>query len=617
MQHHRSFNSSNSSGLLFPFAKRGLAVLLLATALPQAALATEPRQPTVQVTATRTPVSADAALAHVSVITREEIAASATLDLPALLRREAGIDVARGGGIGQQTSVFVRGTNSNHVLVLIDGVRVSSANTGGYAWEHLPLGEIERIEIVRGPRAALYGSDAIGGVIQVFTRRADGPEASIAAGNHDTQAVSAGIGGDNARGRIGVRIASMRSGGINAQRPDGFAFDPDDDGFDSQTLSLGAAIALGDQQLALDGMATHSDVEFDQGESLLDNHGIALSLQGPLAVAALDWRHRLSFGGQRETLQTAAFFERLDSRREQLDWQHAIALATETEVLFGLSYLREHGTSTATFDGSRNFDRRRDNRAAFAAVRESAGAHAFELALRHDRSDVFGGESTGNAAWGWDLSGATRLFASHGRGFRAPTFNELYSPGFGGLFAGNPLLGPERSRSSELGLRHRAGAAELSLHAFRTDVRGLVDFSGEDFRAINVRSARIDGVEFGLQAQRGSWSLDASATWQDPRDRDSGAALLRRPPRKAAATLAYAFAGGARLALDGYAASARPEFGGSLPGYGLLGISASWPLGRSLRIDAGVENLFDREYTLVDGFNTPGQTLLLRLRWNG
>lgn len=582
------------------------------------AAAAEPRQPTVLVTATRTPVSADAALAHVSVITREDIEASATVDLVALLRRQAGIDIARGGGTGQQSSVFLRGSNSNHVLVLVDGVRVSSVNTGGYAWEHLPLEHIERIEIVRGPRAALYGSDAIGGVIQVFTRRPHGPEASVAAGNHDTTEIAAGIGAGGGHGRIGVRVSRLDSGGINAQRPDGFAFDPDDDGYDRRTLAMDASVGLGAQRVAVDGLATRASVEFDQGESELRNHGLAVALEGPLGAAGdgASWQHRLLLSGNRETLETPAFLERLDSRRRQVDWQHTLAVGS-AELLFGASYLQERGTSTATFDGSRNFHQRRSNRAGFAAVRQQAGAHDLELALRHDRSSVFGGQTTGQAAWGVQLGDATRLHASHGRGFRAPTFNELFSPGFGGLFAGNPQLRPERSRSTEAGLRHRVGAGSLSAHAFRTDVHDLVDFTGEDFQAINVRRARIDGVELGAAFDAGAWRLEASATWQDPRDRDSGAALLRRPARKAAASLARRFAGGARLAIAGYAASSRPEFGGRLPGYGLLGISGSWPLRDGLALDAGIENLLDREYTLVDGFNTPGQTVLLRLRWEG
>jgi vitamin B12 transporter len=592
-----------------------LAALALGIAAAFAATAAdEVRQDEVVVTANRAPTTVDQTLASVSVIDRAQIEASGTHDLVDLLRRVPGVDVARGGGQGQQTSVFLRGSNSNHVLVLVDGVRISALGTGAYAWEEMNLAQVERIEIVRGPRAALWGSDAIGGVIQIFTRRAEGFDAALRAGNHGTLGADAGAGWRGARGGFDLRLGWDDARGTNAQSPDGFSFDPDDDGGTQRHALLHGDLALGEHTLST--MASHrdNDIEFDQGASQTQQSQYALALDGALRQ---DWTQHLQLAAARDTLDTPEFFSRFESRREQADWNHRLALAPRSELLFGLAWVRERGLNLDTFGGEAVFDARRHNRAAFAAWRGGAGAHDVELSGRHDDNSQFGGENTFSAAWGWQAGEALRASLSWGEGFRAPTLNELYSPGFGGLFAGNPALDPERSRSLEAGLDWRLGTdAGLGVHAYRTDVRELVSFSGGDsFQAINIARVRIDGVELQGEARCGAYRLGGNATWQDARDADSGAPLLRRPDRKASAWLERAFEGGARLGLEAMAASSRPEFGGDLPGYGLLALRGSLPLGETLVLDGRIENLLDRNYVLVRGFNTPGMTALLSLRW--
>jgi vitamin B12 transporter len=572
------------------------------------------RQPEVVVTATRAATTVDASLASVTLITRAQIEASGTLDLLDLLRAVPGLDIVRGGGQGQQTSVFLRGTNSNHVLVLVDGVRVAALGTGAFAWEQLALAQVERIEIVRGPRAALWGSDAIGGVIQVFTRRGDGFDAALGAGNHDTFSADAGAGWRDARGGVELRLGLADAGGINAQNPEGFSFDPDDDGFTHRHALLRADLALGGQRL--DASASHrdNDIEFDRGESETRQSQYLLALEGAFAA---DWSHRAALASVRDTLVTPAFFSRYDSRREQADWTHTLARDDGAQFVFGVAHVRERGVNVDTFSDEAIYRARRSNRAAFASGSRDLDAHRFELSARRDDNSQFGGETTFSAGWGWQATAALRASANWGEGFRAPTLNELYSPGFGGLFAGNPGLEPEHSRSAELGLDFAPdGAWRSGLRAYRTEVRDLVEFSGgETFQAINLRRVRIDGVEADWRWQRGDWSAHANATWQDARDEDSGAPLLRRPDRKGNVGIERGFANRARVGIDAHLASSRPEFGGDLPGYGVLNLHGSLPLGRALRLDGRIENLLDRDYVLVRGFNTPGMTAMLTLRW--
>lgn len=597
--------------------KRVISLSLLALGAgvsPLAAAQAAREQPEVVVTADRVAATVDETLAAVSVFTRDDIEASGSNDVLDLLRQVPGLDIARSGGLAQQTSVFLRGANSNHVLVLIDGVRVSALGTGAFAWEQLSLDQVERIEVVRGPRAALWGSDALGGVIQVFTRRADGVDAALSAGNHGTWGVQAGAGARNQRGGLDARVGWTDSRGINSQNPEGFAFDPDDDGFVHRNALVHGDLALGEAQ-RLSAMASRrdNDVEFDRGESASVQSQYSLALDGALAP---HWNQHLQVAAVRDAIHTPAFFSRYETSREQADWNHALQVRERTEALFGLAYVRERGENIDAFSGTPVYDARRNNKAAFGALRHGAGAHDLEGSLRHDDNSTFGGETTFAAAWGWQAGDGVRTTLSYGEGFRAPTLNELYSPGFGGLFAGNPALEPERSKNLEAGLRLGRGAATLDLRAWHDRVDNLVDFSGGDtFQAINIRRARLQGMEAEARWEAAAWSVTAHGTWQDAEDRDSGADLVRRAPRKGGATVERRFGNGARLGLEGFASSSRPEFGGELPGYGLLSLRGSLPLAAGWWLDARVENLLDRDYSLVRGYNTAGLTALATLRW--
>ncbi|HKN78076.1 MAG TPA: TonB-dependent receptor plug domain-containing protein, partial [Lysobacter sp.] len=206
------------------------------------------------VTASRTPQAPDSALAAVTVITREDIERRAPASLPELLRGMPGISIAANGGPGKVASTFLRGTESDHVLVLVDGVRIGSTTSGGAAFQDIPVEQIERIEIVRGPFSSLYGSDAIGGVIHIFTRRphdAFDPSFNIGAGNYGTQRYGAGIGGrgetsEDRGGWYQVHAAYESTDGFDSYRDnptnpfDDFTLDTDRDGYRNQSLSLGA-----------------------------------------------------------------------------------------------------------------------------------------------------------------------------------------------------------------------------------------------------------------------------------------------------------------------------------------------------------------------------------------
>ncbi len=593
-----------------------LSLLAAAIATTPAFAQPLPRTDPVVVTAARVPQARTEALAAVDVIDRMEIEASASQDVVELLRRVPGVDIVRGGGIGQQASVFIRGTNSNHALVLIDGVRVSALGTGGYAWEHLPVAQIERIEVVRGPRASLWGADALGGVIQIFTRRDARPYANLHLGNHDTHGLDAGIGRRDERGGFGLHAGWLETRGQNATRPDHFSFDPDRDGAMLRNVTINADLALGSQHL--EALLLHGDneIQFDRGESRTRQDVQSLLLRGALAE---DWEHRLSLGGSRDRLETPASFIAYRSRRHQAEWLHDVRLGTAAQVNLGLSWLDEEGRQTDSFANADVYRQARTTRAAFARWQRRFDTQVLEASGRRDDNSVYGGKTSFAAAWAWDLAKAARLSAGWGQGFRAPTMNELYSPGWGGWYAGNPDLAPERSENLELALRLTPDAANrFELRLFRNDIEQMIDFSGAQAQAINIARARIDGAEVGWNWRGAAWSLDANATWQDPRSRDSGEALLRRPARKASLLLERGFDSGLRLGLEGIAAAQRPDYGGvRLGGYGLLAVRLHLPLGEAWSLDGRLENLGNRDYSLIDGYHVPGTTGLLTLRWQG
>lgn len=566
----------------------------------------------INVSASRRPQPVAETLASVSVIERAQIEASQATDLLELLRRQPGLDFARTGGSGQTTSLFLRGSNFNHLLVLVDGVRVSSNNTGAVAFEHLPLAQIERIEIVRGPRAAYWGSDAIGGVLAITTRQPQGAEVALRLGSAGRRGLSAGYGAGDADAGFSLLAGAEDYDGFSAQTPDGFAYDPDDDGYRRRHLGLRAQHALGSQLLSASALLVRAETDFDQGVSDADQHSLSLVLEGPLAEG---WQHRLQLGGNRDDLDTPAFFSRFLSRRQQLDWTHDIRVSEHGQLLAGMQLQREQGSSVDSFSGVDQYAEVLQHQALFTAWQGRSGAFDHEVSLRYDDHERFGGELSSQLALGWRFD-AGRLYLSWGQGFRAPNLGELYSPGFGGLFAGNPNLDPEQSRSLELGLQGELAGFDLGLNLYRTRIDQLIAFQGsETFQAINIAEAAIDGAELTLSRRFGDLALAANATWQDPRNAANDAPLLRRPQRKLGLDLDYALDERSRLGADLSAVSAREDFGATLGGYGLLGLRAETRLGQDWMVGARLDNALDHDYTWAAGFAAAGREWILTLRW--
>jgi vitamin B12 transporter len=566
----------------------------------------------VQVTASRLPMAVDQSTASVTVLTRSDIENSQAIDVSDLLAQQVGIDVVRAGGSGAQNSLFMRGGNSNHTLILIDGVRVNSATQGLFDFAHLPLANIERIEIVRGPRAAFWGSDAISGVIQIFTRAPKKLSVDLGLGSYQRIGGNLGFGIGDEDNNFGIIAGMDSTDGFSATNPGNvWSYDPDNDGYDNRRIGLNAQAKLGSQTLKFSGIATQGEVEFDQGLTDADNHSWSAGLSGRLAES---WSHALTLGQAYEKLDTPAYASTYGSTRNSIDWAHAVKINPAAQLGFGVNWSQEKGYSNG-WSGP-EFNETRRNAGVFAVLDARLDAHSFELATRFDDNDQYGTQLTSSAGWSWQIDQQNRVRASWGQGFRAPNFNELYYPGFYGSFAGNPELKPEQSSSFELGYIVNLGEkmnAEFS--AYQSDVEELISFTGTNNEAENISQARIKGLEAELRGLHGDWQWRVQGTWTDAVNQDTGQALLRRPEWKGLAGLNYQFSGQATVGAELTAYSDRPDFGASLPGYGRLDLTASWPISKAWRVEGRLENVLDKDYQLIDGYNTPDRSFFVRISY--
>ncbi|WP_395769369.1 TonB-dependent receptor domain-containing protein [Arenimonas sp.] len=565
----------------------------------------------VQVTGNRIAQAAGDAGHSITVLERADIEASRSIDVIDLLGKQTGIDVVRTGGSGSQNSIFIRGGNSNHALILIDGMRVNSATQGLFDFAHLPLALIERIEIVRGPRASVWGSDALSGVIQIFTRAPDSANAEMRLGSYRRAGLDAGTGIASDNSRFAVSAGFDTFDGFSATTPDNvWSYDSDHDGYRNEHTALQAGTRIGSQNLAFTGIATRGDVEFDQGRTQADNHSWNLALSGALNPM---WQHKLSLGESYEKLDTPAYASVYGSRRKSLDWSNTVTLSNGTAA-FGLNASKESGYSNG-WSGP-EFKETRDNHGVFGVWNGSYGRQTIELATRWDDNSQFGSRITSSAAWVLQVSPDSHWRASWGQGFRAPNFNELYYPGLFGSFGGNPNLDPERSQSLEIGYSHAlSGTLRAEFSAYRSRIDDLIAFEGVNNQAINIQQARISGAEAELSGTAGAWQWRTQGTWTQAVNESTGNALLRRPKIKGLVDVRYRFDGGAELGLEVSGTGKRPDFGNELPGYGRIDLTASWPMAVRWRLEGRLENLADRDYRLVDGYATPGRSLFLRLNY--
>lgn len=609
-------------------------LLIGALLAPSLAVAQAPAAPSpviqlepVVITATRTPQPADEVLAAVTVIGRDEIERSQALDIAELLRFHAGLEIARNGGPGQVSSVFIRGGESNHTLVLVDGQRINPATAGGAALQNLSPEMIERIEVLRGPRSTLYGSDAIAGVINIITRAPTAPAAAVTAraGSDNTRDVSALLAYGNGVSGVSVDAAHAQTDGIPSCSSTKL-----DRGYRRDSLNLRGVTRLGAVGVSArlwDAEGNTEYLDFCGNNQPLDqdfrNQVAAVDFDMTLARG---WNSQLSLARMQDDIQQnqenlyfPGEYDRVRTTRPSVDWHNAMELGPAQRLSFGANAAREH-VEALSFGIAIEEDS--DILGGFVQDEVTVGRHHGTAALSYTDQDAFGDRINWNLEYGLDLFAATRLSIAAGTGFRAPDASDRFGLG------GNPDLKPEQSRSYELGLRQLLAANQtLDLRLFRNDVDDLISVlfdpandPNQDFglRAVNIGEYRNTGAELSYRYALQVWTLQLAGITQDPEDRSTGSQLLRRAKRSLTASLARKI-GATELGVDLLASAKRPdvdaETGAPVTdgGYTLANLTAAWTIDRHFKLQGRVENLLDKDYVTAAGYGQPGRSMFVTL----
>jgi vitamin B12 transporter len=575
----------------------------------------DPMLPGVAITATRTPTRVDALLSDMVLIDRGTIEASTARTLPELLSREAGLQMSANGGAGKVSSVFLRGTEARHTLLLIDGVPYGSASAGIPIWDAVPLDLIERIEVLRGPASALYGSEAVGGVVQIFTRRARAgtqPWASAAVGSRGHSQIGGGVAGGSDTVRYSLGLQSTRDDGFSAANPRApFGnYNPDRDGLrqDSVNASMQWQLAhdwsASARLLHTEGITWFDDGPKTDSRSAIRSQVASVGVGGAVNGA---WRTELRLSQSSDTSNAiVSAFMPSDFRttQQQSLWQNTVDTPLG-ELLVGLEQRAQRiASSTAFTVGSRTID------GVFAGLRGSAGVHRWQFNLRHDRNSQFGAADTGFAAYGLQFAPAWRVHASWGTSFAAPSFNQLYFPRFG-----NPALRPERGENAEVGVVWQPSPGRtLKLVRFDNRIRGYIT---DTTLPQNIPRSRIEGSTLSYAAQYGDLSVRASLDALDPYNELSGKLLPRRAKQQAALGADYR-SGAWRLGGSLHAVGGRFDDVANtqrLAGYATADVYADYAVARDWRVQLKLNNLADRVYETAYGYNQPRRSVYLTLRW--
>ena len=587
--------------------------LALAAAFPLLALAQAPVLKESVVTATRSPTRADELVSDVKVIDRAAIEASTARSLPELLARTAGLQMAANGGLGKPSSVFIRGAENRHTILMVDGVRLSSATTGNPSWDNIPVDMIERIEVLKGPASALYGSEGVGGVVQIFLRKGvEGfhPYAAVTAGSQKHVTAAAGVQAGQGALRYAVGVQRLREKGFSATNPDvPFGqFNPDRDAFQQNSVHATAGYEF-NRNWSLDGGLMYSDGTswFDDGPGFDARSAVRSSTAHAAVKGKLTqgWQTQLHAARGTDTNNTieASFPGAFKTEETQWSWQNNVDTPLGV-VLAGVERREQKVGGSVDYPVNR-----RTISSGFAGINGSAGNHSWQFNLRRDRNSQFGQVNTGLAGYGFRLSPSWRVHASHGTSFVAPSFNQLYFP-----FFGNPLLQPERGRNTDVGVTWAAKGHEVKLVRFDNKIRG---FMTNTTLPVNIPRARIDGWTLAYEGRIDALALRASADALDPRSEGDGRRLPRRARNQWTAGLDYG-AGPWRLGAsllhvgDRFDDPANTE---PLAAYTTADLHADWQFARDWSAQAKLNNVTDRRYETARGYNQAGRSFYLTLRW--
>ena len=601
-------------------SKFALAVVFSAPSFSQTFVTSRLQE--VVVTATRTEQRLTDVLADVSFIDRETLERAGPGGLADVLSRLPGVEIARNGGPGTTTSVFLRGAESRFTSVFLDGVRIDSQSTGGATWEAIPLGQIDHVEVLRGSAASVYGSDAMGGVIQIFTRKGEGvfqPVVGFGVGSYGTRKLDGSFSGSQGAFDYSLGLVDEKSTGFNARTV--ATANPDVDGYHSKSFSGRLGFQL-DKVHRVEASALRNNLnsQYDSSRTLDDRNLHKLQTLG------LQWSAKW----------TDAYKTRLSVNESQTRYETTPSPYLTLTKLRGVLFQNDFRVGAHLL--SANLEQRVDHldNAPISKDRSQngvalgygfdSGSNSIQLNVRHDKDSEFGGKSTGSAAYGYALTPHWRATVSAGTAFRAPTLYQRFSE------YGVAALRPETSRNLETGVRYVEGSSSFSAVVYRNTVDNLITFAQEpgpcpagsgEFPGCysNTAHARYSGVTlagtYRITSAIGDVDLRGSLDMQNPRDLTTGKQLPQRARQHAnfgADWRAGAWLVGAEAQLNGQRYSSADETL-SLPGYALFNLSASTRLSKDRTLLARLDNAADKIYQTVSSYATQGRSLYVGAKW--
>ena len=565
-------------------------------------------------------------VADMSVVGRETIETAGAVGVADVLSRLPGVQMVRNGGAGSTTSVYLRGADTRFTAVYIDGVRVDSQSTGGASWQDIPLEAIDRIEVLRGPAAAVYGSDAIGGVVQIFTKKGEGkakPYVGLGWGSRGTVKAQAGVSGGVAGWDYSLGVSHASSNGFNAKTSAGF--NPDADGYRNNAFNGRVGYQINsNQRVEATALTSYMNAGYDATVSKTSPMADDRSIYKMNAVG-LNWlakwsdvySTRLQYTQSRDFYQTKPSVYETDTRLHSYLFQNEWRLGAQT-VTAALERREDKLVNNGLDIGSRN----RSQNALALGYGLHAGKHTLQLNARHDRDSEFGGHTTGSAAYGYEFMPNWRATASAGTAFRAPTLYQRFSQ------YGDASLSPEKGRNVELGLKWGKGSDSFSATLYRNNVSNLINYVGGTGTCAgntgqyggcyaNVAKARYEGITLAATTRLGMVNLQGSVDFQDPRDTDKDLQLARRSKRYANLSADTTLAGW-KLGAEMQAAGKRFDDAANktvLGGYTLWNLSAQKQLTREWSLVARINNLADKRYELARTYATEGRSGYIGVKW--
>lgn len=578
----------------------------------------------VVVTADRAPQRLADAIPQSTLFDAQDIADTTQRDLPGLLQFAPGAQIVRNGGPGSTATLFMRGADASESLVLIDGVRVDSTSLGSAQIAQIPLDQIDHVEVVNGNVSALYGSGAIGGVVQIFTKNGGSYpprfNSETEYGSYHTQRQQVGVlGALDAEGKttFSVSLARAKDDGFSSINPALVpAVNPNANGYLNESVSASLRHTFNERWDA--------GVRFFQsnGNSSYDNaYGVPTDLNNlytkvqQASVFAngkvTDWwtTHLVAATGndRSQTELNGVYTDHFNSDNRQYTWQNDFMLAPQQKIQVGYEHLDQTLDSNQYSAPNRHVD------SGFAGYTGRFGRSQFQANVRRDQYSDFGGANSYYLGYGFDITEHWKATASWSDAFRAPTFNDLYYP-----YYGNPAIRPERSHSVEAALQYASGTLGLlRLTAFQTRYSNLIQATQVTpgvYMAENVGHAKVQGLEASWSGHVGKTDVRAALTLQNPVDEDKDTDLNRRARRFASFT-ANRSIGSWRVGGEWLVSGARNDSGSNLGGYGIVNLSARYNITRSWYVAAQIQNLFDKDYELAYTYNTPRRSAYLTLGW--